>query len=304
MIDVHAAARFLATHARLVDRHRFAHLFEGAPPGPVVAAVRAYRNPDGGFGHGLEPDLRDPASQPAAVMHALEMLAEAGAGGDPMVAEAADWLVTVTRDDGGVPFVLPSVLGSHSGGPWLHPVERSSMTMTAELAAMFRRAGSRHPWLEGAEGWLWRHIPALGPRDAYDWRFALDFLDVVPDGERADAVLEEIGPRLLGSGLVTLDPDEHGEVHTPLDFSPWPGTRSRRLFDAAAIERDLDTLERGQRDDGGWMFDWPQWSPGATLDWRGYVTVRALEVLRANGRLPAGTLPAHANDPAARHADG
>ena len=302
MTDLDAADTFIATNARLIDRHRFAYLFQGGPAEPVVAAVRAHRNADGGFGHALEPDLRDPASQPAAVMHAAEMLAEVGAGGDPMLDEACDWLLTITRDDGGVPFVLPSVLDSHSGGPFLRPVDKSSMTMTAELAAMLHRAGSTHAWLDGANAWLWRHIPELGPTDAYDWRFALDFLDATPDAERADAVLDEIGSRLLESGLVTLEPDEHGEIHSALDFSPWPGTRSRRLFDEAAIEHDLDRLEAGQQEDGGWTFDWPQWSPAATLDWRGYVTVHSLKILRANGRLGAGTLPADATDPPARHA--
>lgn len=302
MTDIHAAAEFITTHARLVDRHRFAYLFQDGPAEPVAAAVRAHRNADGGFGHALEPDLRDPASQPAAVMHAFEMLGEVGAGDDPVVDAAADWLLTITRDDGGVPFVLPSVLRSHSGGPWSNPVDRSSMIMTAELAAMLHRTGSTHRWLDGAGEWLFRNIPQLGPEGAYDWRFALDFLDVTPEAERAQALLEEIGPRLRESGLVTLEPDAHGEVHSPLDFSPWPGTRSRRLFDEESIERDLDTLEAGQRDDGGWMFDWPQWSPAATLDWRGYVTVHSLKILRANGRLGAGTLPADANDPTARHA--
>ena len=302
MIDLAHAADFIALHARLIDRHRFAYLFEGAPAEPVVAAVRAYRNADGGFGHALEPDLRDPKSQPVAVMHAAEMLAEAGAGDDAMIGEACDWLTPITREDGGVPFVLPSVLESRSGGPWLRPVDRSSMTMTAELAAMLHRAGATHPWLDRANDWLWRHIPDLGPTDAYDWRFALDFLDVVPDSERAEATIADVGPRLVDSGLVTVEPDAHGEVHPPLDFSPWPDSRSRRLFADDAIQRDLDRLETGQQEDGGWTFDWPEWSPAATLDWRGYVTIHALKVLRANGRLAAGTLPADAHDPPARHA--
>jgi hypothetical protein len=301
MTDLNRAADFIARHARLVDRHRFAHLFEGAPAESVVAAVRAYRNPDGGFGHALEPDLRDPASQPVAVMHAVEMLGEAGAGSHSMVDEACDWLTTITRDDGGVPFEVPSTGGAR-GGPWGRPVDKSSMTMTSELAAMLHRVGSTHRWLDGATEWCWSHIPELGPTDAYDWRFALDFLDVVPDGERAEATLGEIGPRLLDSGLVTLEPDAHGEVHAALDFSPWPDSRTRRLFDHDAIERDLDILETGQQDDGGWTFDWPAWSPAATLDWRGYMTVHALKVLRANGRLAAGTLPADAHDSPARHA--
>jgi hypothetical protein len=41
----------------------------------------------------------------------------------------------------------------------------------------------------------------------------------------------------------------------------------------------------GQRDDGGWMFNWPSWPPAAERDWRGYLTVDALRILRANGRL-------------------
>lgn len=35
-------------------------------PDRVLAALAAYRNPDGGYGWGLEPDLRAQESQPAA----------------------------------------------------------------------------------------------------------------------------------------------------------------------------------------------------------------------------------------------
>jgi hypothetical protein len=33
------------------------------------------------------------------------------------------------------------------------------------------------------------------------------------------------------------------------------------------------------------MFNWPSWSPAAESDWRGFCTVDALRILRANGRL-------------------
>ena len=75
-----------------------------------------------------------------------------------------------------------------------------------------------------------------------------------------------------------------GETVTPLDFAPLPGSIARRLFDADTMEACLDRLAAGQRDDGGWMFDWPSWSPAAEADWRGFLTVDALRVLRANGR--------------------
>jgi hypothetical protein len=59
---------------------------------------------------------------------------------------------------------------------------------------------------------------------------------------------------------------------------------ARRLFDPAVIDAHLDHLAGRQREDGGWMFNWPSWSPAAEADWRGFLTVDALRVLRANGR--------------------
>jgi len=59
----HAAAEnFIWSAARLVERHRYSMLFADGPAEPVVETLRGYRNPDGGFGHALEPDLRCPGS--------------------------------------------------------------------------------------------------------------------------------------------------------------------------------------------------------------------------------------------------
>jgi hypothetical protein len=77
-IDHAAAENFIWSAARLVDRHRYSVLFADGPAELVVEALRGYRNPDGGFGHALEPDLRCPASQPAPTLYALEILNEAG----------------------------------------------------------------------------------------------------------------------------------------------------------------------------------------------------------------------------------
>ena len=42
----------------------------------------------------------------------------------------------------------------------------------------------------------------------------------------------------------------------------------------------------GQQADGGWTFNWQAWAPMVEQEWRGVVTVRALTILRAYGRLP------------------
>jgi hypothetical protein len=75
------------------------------------------------------------------------------------------------------------------------------------------------------------------------------------------------------------------EAVRPLDLSPRPDRPLRALLDPAAVEADLDRLEGEQAADGGWTVDWVQRSPAGGLEWRGWATVRAVRVLRANGRL-------------------
>jgi hypothetical protein len=158
-------------------------------------------------------------------------------------------------------------------------------------AAALHALGRAHPWLDVATAFCWERIAALDLRGAgadpglgYDVRFAVAFLDAMPDAERAERALDALRPALLASGVVALDPDTPGEVPTPLDLSSFPDRRSRRLFDDDTIERHLDALEARREPDGGWSFAWARWAPAATLEWRGVVTLHALRVLRANGR--------------------
>ena len=283
--DLDRAAEFIDLNARLIDRRRFAFLFGDGDAAAVVEALRAYRNPDGGFGNALEPDLRAPQSTPQPVALALDVLDEADAFDDPMVASACDWLAAVATADGGVPGVLEPAL-AHAHAPWwqLGPKGQGSMIVTPVLAALLHKRGVEHPWREGATEMVWRGIDELDVTSPYAARAVFTFLDHVPDRDRAEATMAEIGPRVL-EGAVTTDPDAPGEVHFPLDFAPEPGRLSRRPFDDDLIELHLDALPAAQRDDGGWMFNWPVWAPLVELEWRGWLTVRVLRVLRANGRL-------------------
>ena len=77
-----------AGNGRVLDRRRFERLFAGGDARSVRDAVAAFRNSDGGFGHGLEPDGRTPTSQPAAVAMALGTLDEADAWDEELVAGA------------------------------------------------------------------------------------------------------------------------------------------------------------------------------------------------------------------------
>jgi hypothetical protein len=285
-VDLQAAQTFIYANARLLERRRLAHLLEQADPEPVVQALRAYRNPDGGFGNAIEPDMRAPDSQPVGIHTALEILHEIGARDDELTTTAADWLTTITRDDGGIPFCLPSAL-DYPRNPIWQPADESSSIQTAANAAALHELGVDHPWLDTADAYMWQQIDALdlatadpNPGTGYVIRFAFTFLNAHPDAARAEAALDAFAPDL--GRFVAAEPG--GDGQTPLDLAPWPDSRSRRLFDDRDIESNLDALEAAQRSDGGWMFGWDEWNPAATHEWRGVVTVHNLRTLRANHR--------------------
>ncbi len=295
--DFNAAAAFVAANARVLDRRRFQRLFDDGPvlgSAPVRDAVAAYRNDDGGFGHALEPDCRAPGSQPAAAEMALCVLDEADAWDEDLVRGACDWLMAVAPAEGGAAFVEPTLAGwPHA--PWWVPEEGhpASLVTTGMIAGTLHARGVSHPWLDGATAVMWNRIGALSASrggttslaGGYEMFGVLGFLQHVPDRDRAREVFGRVGPLLIERNLVTLDPEAPGEVHGVLDFAPEPDSLARSLFDDVTVKAHLDHLAQAQRDDGGWTFNWPAWSPVAELDWRGFLTVDTLRILRANGRL-------------------
>lgn len=285
MPDVDAATTFVWTHARVLDRHRFAHRFLGAPAEPVLAALAAYATGDGGYGHALEPDLRGPDAQIGAMETALSVLAEVDALDGPEGRAAIGWLERIAPD-GGVPFMLPSGL-RFPRAPWWQtdPDPPGSLVATGFVAGALLGGGVRHPWLDRAAEWCWREIEAAESLAPYGARGALAFLDATPDAERAQRALARLAP--LVDAVVTRDLDGSGEHHGPLDLSPRPDGRSRALFPAELVAAQLDHLAAAQQDDGGWPWRAADWSPAATAEWRGIVTLEALTTLRDHGRLDA-----------------
>ena len=155
-VDLVAAAAFLAAAGRVLDRRRFALLTGDRDPEALVAAVDAYRNADGGYGHALEPDGRGPDSQPLATLTAIDVLREVGAL-DEHAKAIADYLASISDADGAVPFAVPA--GHYPHSPWWQESTEGTLLPTANLAGAL--AGVEHPWVERATAYCWPRIEAL-----------------------------------------------------------------------------------------------------------------------------------------------
>ena len=292
-IDISAARDFMATHARVLDRRRFELLDGRTDPAAALAALDGYGNPDGGYGWGLEADLRSPESQPAAALHAFEVFAEIAPATAPRAAALCDWLDAVTLPDGGLPMALPLGVTAGSALFWAgaEPSE-SSLQITSVVAARAWEVAAHdaavagHAWLERATGYCLAAIAALEEAPpAYVLAFSIQFLDAAHERvPEAGALLRRLGEFVPPDGCLRVTGGAEDELLRPLDIAPVPGRPARELLPDDAVAADLDRMAAGQQDDGGWTVDFRSGSPAGSLDRRGYATVRAIGVLRSNGR--------------------
>ncbi|SDU13031.1 hypothetical protein [Jiangella alkaliphila] len=291
-MDLTAASAFMAGHSRQLDRLRLGLVSGTGDRTATLAALAGYRNPDGGFGWGLEPDLRSPESQPPAALHAFEVLAETGPGDGGLAGPLCDWLASVTLPDGGVPFALPVTVPEGTSHWWIGAdASESSLQITSAVAGQAHRAArldpviAGHPWLDRATEFCLTTIAATERPRAHELMFSLGFLDAVHDSRpEAAAELERLGRLVPSDGGIPVEGGIEGEAMHLLDLSPEPGRPLRALLDPDAVERDLDRLAALQQDDGGWVVDFDSSSAAGALEWRGYQTVWAVRTLLAHGR--------------------
>lgn len=292
-VNLDAARAFVVTHARTLDRRRFDLLVDGGDPAGVLAALDAYRNPDGGYGWGLEPDLRVKESQTGAAHHAFEVFAEVAPVTSPHAVGLCQWLASVASPQGGVPFALP-VTNAAGVAPWWlgtdagEPAAQITSVAAAHAhdVAKHDPAVAEHPWLAAATEYCADAMRRLEDPHAFELLFGLMLLDAVGDKiPDASDILERLDRYLPEDGVVHVTGGTENEYLRPLDFAPAPNSAARDLLDASVIDADLRRLVEEQQPDGGWPWAARTFSPASALEWRSYQTVAAISILRKNGVL-------------------
>lgn len=297
-VDLAVAATFVLNNGRLLDRLRYAYLFEGAASGPVLRAIAAYQNDDGGFGNALDPDLRDPHSQPIAAAIALDVLVEVGDPPTAMVARLLTWLRHSSLPSGGLPQVMDSA-AHYPHAPWWQPASTAapSVITTAAVVAGLWTLGANDRWIDKASRETWEMAAAHEPPNCYAERSLFSFLRACPDQDRAHSVQDSLTSKMLRPGGMNLSPDDRVPFgSTPLDLVRAPGDPLASLFSPEVIDAHLDRLADLQQADGGWPLATPvapvhgdnfePCGPEAECAWRAMITIQVLKTLRAFGRIP------------------
>lgn len=279
------AYRFLLGNARILERRAFEARFLGAPAQGVAAALRAYRNPDGGLGHALEPDLRCPGSQPLFCEFGLATLCEAGYR-DPELAQGiCGYLATVADAQGLLPPLFADAREFPHAAHWGAPTP-PGLNPTAGLCGLLHYHGARHPWLDRATASCCAQVLATPPAEAHLLLSATRLAEHLPDRQLGDRLATRIAAALPTASFFIADAPVGTYGLTPLHFAPTPDCRWRALFSAEQLEGHLSDLLPRQQEDGGWPISWTPPPGAAALEWRGRWTLEALRTLAAYGRLP------------------
>jgi len=285
------ARSFIYGHARLLDRRRYEYDWEGGSKEAVIEALRAYQNPDGGFGHALEPDIRCPHSQPVPTEMALMIMEEVDCF-DPAILEGIGrYLRTAALPEGGLPLATRSV-NDYPHAPWwtIDADDLPSINPTGRLLGLLYKQQAlpeltRSEPFERSVSFVWRRLESEKPHHYHDAVQWISFLGETPDRARAERIRPALDEWLSQSGAIEKDPHATGYVHKVLDWAPAADSYARRFVTDEEVKRHLQALLDEQQDDGGWPISFEAVSPAGLQEWRGWLTVDRLRTLRSYGAL-------------------
>ncbi|MEY3991027.1 MAG: hypothetical protein RI985_2108 [Chloroflexota bacterium] len=124
--DVTCIATTLASIARPLDWALWQAWRGDATWDDVVPHLAAYQNADGGFGHGIEPDVWHPASSPLATTMALQYAQRAGIPTHhECIQRALAYLVTAYDTCADKWHPMTAGVNDHPHAPWWHANEHT-----------------------------------------------------------------------------------------------------------------------------------------------------------------------------------
>ncbi|NQW21358.1 MAG: hypothetical protein HQ477_11675 [Chloroflexi bacterium] len=292
------AAEFIQTQARLLERVQFEYHFESGPVSAVLEELEKYQTSDGGFGHGIEPDLRMPFSSPFSSSVAFQILTEVEVPASNQMVQA------------GIAYLRQSFDGSLGGWDPTGPlVNQSPHALCWNYTPVDNELDAIKRSNPGAEllGYL------LLYENYVDEQFirkvtesVLRTFDELPDDMEIHSMLcfmrllesapsdliDNLLPKLkrgvrLVIGKSVNDWKAYGA--RPLWFASKPTSLlAKTLADLIPVQLDYEI--ESQSETGSWRpnWTWGQYEDGweeARLEWSGYLTLRNLMAVKAWGRI-------------------
>ena len=286
------ARDFILTNSRMIERRLFEFHFANGDMNGVFHAVYAYRNPDGGFGHGMEPDTASPESQPLFSIMALETLDEVGyLTKEIILKDFMPYFENITTEKGGIPWMFRPKSTYPCEEHFKTVKEWSALSTTAPLLGILEKYELDIPWMKKAEQFVWSEFERIKDKHVFCYLCVprwLTFLKNTKSQDKAIKTINNLKNWISNNGVICEDKSDkgwglYGKPHS-LNYANSSESILYSLFAKETIESDLKELINRQKNDGCWD-TWYGISQGTKLEWAGIQTLWALKVLKNYGRI-------------------
>jgi hypothetical protein len=281
------ARDFILTNARMIERRLFEFHFENGTTEGIFHAVYAYRNSDGGFGHGMEPDTASPESQPLFSIMALETLDEVGyLTKEIILNDFMPYFESITTEKGGIPWMFRPKSTYPCEEHFKTVKEWAALSTTAPLLGILEKYEIDIPWMKKAEQFVWSEFERIKDKHIFCYLCVprwLTFLKYTKSQDKANKTINNLKIWILADGVICKDKSDDGwglyEKPHSLNYAHSSESILYSLFTKETIESDLKELINRQKNDGRWD-TWYGISEGTILEWAGIQTLWALKTLK------------------------
>lgn len=259
---VDPALRFLKEHEYPLGTAIVEHLWRDGSSAAVIDALAAYQNEDGGFGKGLEVDIKAPVSNPFAArlaMHALLSLRTAPKG--PLVDGLAAWFQHAQDDEGDWRFakeVYDAPLP-----PWFAAWTFPSLNPASCLTGLAIRLEIATPEMRDRVARLFSRKATLDEARTGDFYNVLPYAEYVPTADLDDR--DEWLDALAANITDTAKEGNYADAGHFFELVLGGGPAIVSRLPPETMARFADTLIDEQEPDGGWPTPYdPGWRPWTT----------------------------------------
>ena len=294
-------ASFINSKAREIDKALFGYHFGKCGNELVVDSLSKFQNPDGGFGHGLEPDFRTPSSSAIATCLAIQYLEKSEVDSkSKILTDAINYLVESYRSDLKRWRPVPDDVNYYAHAPWWHlddktgqcAIEHSWENPTLEILGYLSKYESHFPQSE----FIKLTNKAIDTLSTYNGKMEAEhdlycyisfFNHASPD---IRVQIQDKLKELITATMNTNPADWKTKyVPKPLNFIDNPSSILYNDF-KTALNENLNFLIEDLGEKEAWFPVWnwdnyaDEWEK-AKIEWAGQITVDNLIKLKNFGRI-------------------
>lgn len=285
---------------RELEKYLFEYYFQGGSGINIITELKKYQNKDGGFGKGLEPDIRLVFSSPIATSIGVRLLSEID---DPknvktIIKSAISYFESTFNEKRNGWFAVPKEVNNFPHAPWWHYDEEKDMTIidknwgnpSAEILSYLYKYKEYVSKID-IDYLVEYAVQYIGAKEEFESENELfcyiRLFEVLPD-ELKKRIMKRITVAI--SQVIEYDRGKWDEyVPMPLDFVSSPD-KYKFGVEKSKIEENLDFYIKLIESSGVINPPWGNSYYHGSLkpaynEWKGVLTLKVIKILDNYGRI-------------------